>query len=200
MKITFADSFWDSLDKFSRRQTWWYKTYAIFRYKIPMFFENIWFFRKQLWEFRSWDYSYNLRLFGRSLEKTVHTIEHHGQEVEIARMKKVTKMKRAIEIMNSFSESNYTERAEQELGEIKNLGGWMEGREDSPEESEHNRKVFELSRKIEDNEWNELWEILKGQNHQEYIDLLNNLSDEEKKNRDVWNDWHNGSGMRGWWD
>ena len=200
MKITFADSFWDSLERLSRNETWWYKTYAIFRYKIPMFFENIWFFRKQLWEFRSWDYGFNLRLFGRSLEKTAHTIEFYGSEVDISRMKKVAKIKRVIELINSVREGDYIEKAENVLGELKNLDGWRNDRDDTPEEKEHNGKVFKLARKIEDDEWNELWDILRGQNHQEYVDLLDSLSDEEKREKDVWNNWHDGSGMRGWWD
>ena len=165
-----------------------------------MFIENIWFFRKELWEFRSWDYGFNLRLFGRSLEKTAHTIEFHGHEVDISRMKKVAKIKRAIELINSFREGDYIEKAEKVLGELKNLDGWRNDREDSPEEKEHNGKVFKLARKIEDDEWNELWDILRGQNHQEYLDLLDSLSDEEKREKDVWNNWDDGSGMRGWWD
>ena len=200
MKITFADSFWKSLDRMAMHQTWWYKTYELFRYKIPMFLENIWFFRKQLWEFRSWDYGFNLRLFGRSLEKTAHTIEFYGSEVDISRMKKVAKIKRVIELINSVREGDYIEKAENVLGELKNLDGWRNDRDDTPEEKEHNGKVFKLARKIEDDEWNELWDILKGQNHQEYLDLLDSLSDEEKRKNDVWNNWHDGSGMRGWWD
>ena len=200
MKITFADSFWKSLRTMNRHQTWWYKTYAVFRYKIPMFFENFWFFRKQLWEFRSWDYTFNLRLLGRSLEKTAHTLEHYGQEVEEHRMKRVNKIKRVLHIINSINEGLYIDRAEQQLAELKNLQGWTMEREDTIEEREHNKKIFELARQIEDSEWNELWDILKGQNIQEYKNLMNSLSDEEKKNRDVWNEWNDGSGMKGWWD
>ena len=127
-------------------------------------------------------------------------MEFYGNEVEIYRIKKVNKIKRAIQILDTINESSYIDRAEKELGEIKNLDGWRMDREDSQEEREHNRKVFELARKIEEDEWNELWDILKGQNHQEYIDLINKLSDQEKENKDVWNEWNDGSGMRGWWD
>ena len=200
MKITFADSFWKSMDTMRRNQTWWYKTYEVFRYKIPFFFRNLWYFRKELWEFRGWDYNFNLRLLSRSLQKTAHVMEYHGQEVEIYRMRKVNKIKRVVEILESIRESVYIDRAEKELGEIKNLDGWRMDRVDTQEERQHNRMVFELARKIEDDEWNELWDILKGQNHQEYVDLTNSLSDEEKEKRDVWNEWHDGSGMKGWWD
>ena len=89
MEIKFADSFWKSLKVLARHQTWWYKAYEVLRYKIPMFFENLWFFRKELWYFRSWDYTFNLSLFARSLEKTVNTLENHGNEIESTRLKKV---------------------------------------------------------------------------------------------------------------
>lgn len=200
MKIEFADSFWKSLKRLSRQQTWWYKTYEVFRYKIPMFFENLWYFRKEIWRFRSWDYSFNLQMFSRSLEKTANTLEFHGNEVEETRMKKVEKIKRVIEIIKSLDESRYIDRAEKELGEIKNSEGWFDEREDTPEEREHNKKVFELANKIEEDEWNELWEILKGQNRQQYSELMESATEEDKWKTDIWNKWFNGSGMKNWWD
>lgn len=200
MKVVIADSFWKSLDAMRRHGTWWYKTYEVVCYKIPSFFRNLWFFRKEIWEFRGWDYTFNLRLLSRSLQKTAYVMEYHGHEVEISRMKKVEKIKRAIEILNSINESVYIDKAENELGELRNLDGWSMDREDTQEEKDHNGSVFKLAKEIEDNEWNELWDILRGQNHQEYLDLMNILSDEEKEKRDVWNEWHDGSGMKGWWD
>jgi hypothetical protein len=200
MEIHFTDSFWKSLKTLSRHQTWWYKTYEVFRYKIPMFFENIWYFRKQLWSFRSWDYSFNLQIFARSLEKTANTLEFYGHEVDISRMKKIQKIKRVVEIINSMREDVYIDRAENELGELRNLDGWRMDCDDTPEEKEHNKKVFLLASEIEESECNELWDILRGQNRQEYIDLMNKLSDEEKEKNDVWNDWFDGSGIKHWWD
>ena len=41
MDIKFADSFGDSIKTLIRHQTWWYKTYETIRYKIPVFFKNI---------------------------------------------------------------------------------------------------------------------------------------------------------------
>jgi hypothetical protein len=200
MKVTFADSFWKSLRVMARHQTWWYKTYEIFRYKIPMFFENLWFFRKQLWEFRSWDYSYNLNLFARSLEKTSHTLEFHGSEVESTRMKKVKQIKRVIELIKNSREDQYIYRAEEQLGEIRGENWFLGDDELNPEDMEHNRKVYAKAREIEEIEWNEIWDILKGQNIDEYRTLMGKLSPEEKGNLDVWNDWYDGSGIRNWWD
>ena len=200
MKVTFADSFWKSLRVMARHQTWWYKSYEVFRYKIPMFFENLWFFRKQLWEFRSWDYSFNLDLFARSLEKTAHTLEFYGNEVDGPRMKKVEKIKRVIELIKNSREDQYIYQAEKELGEIRGENWFLGDDELNPEDMEHNRNVYAKAREIEDSEWKEIWDILKGQNIDEYRTLMGKLSPEEKGKLDVWNDWYDGSGIRNWWD
>jgi len=200
MEIKFADSFWKSLKTLSRHQTWWYKTYEFFRRDLPYFLENIWFFRKELWAFRSWDYSYNLDLFRRSLEKTVHTIEFHGQEVDESRLKKVEKMKRAIQLIKNVRSDEYVKIAEKELGELKNSDWLWDDREDTDEERIHNKKVFERAREIEDSEWNKLWSIIQGQNVKEYSEIYNSKTDEEKKEGDVWSNWFDGSGLKGWWD
>lgn len=199
MEIKFADSFWKSLKVMARHQTWWYKTYEVFRYKIPMFFENVWYFRKVLWRFRSWDYTFNLMMLSKSLEKTAHTLEFHGFEIEETKNKKVEKIKRVIEIINSLNESNYINRAEEQLGELRGVEFW-EDKEDTPEDKEHNKKVLDLSSKIEEDEWSELFVILKGQNHQDYAELMDNATEEEKMKTDLWNKWFDGSGMKHWWD
>jgi len=200
MKVVIADSFWKSLKRLSRHQTWWYKTYEFFRRDLPYFLENIWFFRKELYAFRSWDYSFNLDLFRRSLEKTVHTIEHYGHEVDESRMKKVEKMKRAIQLLKNVRSDQYTKRAEEELGELKNSDWLWNGREDTQEEKNHNRNVFKRAREIEDLEWKELWSIIHGQDMKEYSEIYNSKTDEEKEEGGVWNDWFDGSGLKGWWD
>lgn len=199
MEITFADSFWKSLKRLAMHQTWWYKTYEVFRYKIPMFFKNIWYFRKELWRFRSWDYTFNLDIFSRSLEKSAYTLEHHGHEVELTRMKKVEKMKRVIQIIKNMSESNYISMAEAELGELKNKEFWFE-KDDTPEEEEHNKKVFDRSTELEKQDFEELWKILKGQDHEEFKKIYDQLSDDEKINYSHWENWFDGSGIKHWWD
>ena len=35
MKVEFADTFWKSLKRLSRHETWWYKTYEFFRRDLP---------------------------------------------------------------------------------------------------------------------------------------------------------------------
>jgi hypothetical protein len=200
MKVVFADSFWKSLKVMARHQTWWYKTYEVFRYKLPAFFRNLYYFRQELWEFRGWDYSFNLSLFARSLEKTAEVLEKHGHEVEISKNKKVEKIKRVIELIENSREDQYIYRAEKELGEIRGENWFLGDDELNPEDMEHNRKVYARAREIEEVEWNEIWNILRGQNIDEYRTLMGKLSPEEKGKMDVWNDWYDGSGIRNWWD
>ena len=73
-------------------------------------------------------------------------------------------------------------------------------KEDTPEDKEHNKKVFDLSTKIEEDEWEELFTILRGQNHKEYIKMMQAQSEEEKWKTDLWTKWFDGSGMKHWWD
>lgn len=211
MKVTFADSFGKSIKRLIWHQHPVYKFYEFFRYKLPMFFENLWFFRKELWNFRSWDYSFNLSLLSRSLEKTVNTIEYYGHEVDESRMKKVQKMKRVIELLNHIRSDSYIEMAEKELGEIKNVDWKFEQIAESPghmrlvdnenpEDVEHNRKVYNRADKIEAEEWKEIWKILEGQDHGEYVKLMESTSEEDKRKTDLWYKWFDGSGMKHWWD
>jgi hypothetical protein len=162
---------------------------------------NLWFFRKQLWEFRSWDYSFNLQLLSRSLEKTANTLKFHGNEVDVTRLKKVQKINRVIEIIGNIRENNYLSKAELELGEIILRNNWMFTDEDeNPEIIAHNKKIYDRADVLEELEWNELFDILKGQNFDEYKTLMDKKSPEEKNKMNVWNDWYDGSGIRNWWD
>ena len=173
MDVQFTDSFFKSLKRLNRHQTWWYKTYEVFRYKIPYFIENVWYFRKELWEHRSWDYIFSLMMLRRSLTKLAHTLEFYGWEVDESRLKKVAEIKRAIYLIDRMREDEYIKDAETELGELQNSDWLFNDIEDTPEQREHNSKVFKKAHEIEENEWKELWKILKG-----------------GKN----------GGMRGWWD
>jgi hypothetical protein len=72
---------------------------------------------------------------------------------------------------------------------------------ETPEEKKHNRKVFDRAREIEDLEWKELFEILQGQNHKEYNKLYKKSKKEGTVDgQDLWNNWFNGNGLKGWWD
>jgi hypothetical protein len=107
MKVVFADSFFESLERMRRHQTWWYKTYEFFRYNLPYFFRNIWSFRRELYRFRSWDYQFNQDLFSRSLELAADGMEKYGREVDETRLKKVAMMRRAAALLRNREDEIY---------------------------------------------------------------------------------------------
>jgi len=198
MEVKFADSFWESLDRMNKRERWYWKTFNFFRYDLPKGIKNIIFFWKVIWNFRPWDHTYNLRILARSLEPLRDSIIN-GMEVDGPRLKKVAKMERAIEILNNITEDKYTDIAEEKLGYLVNIEYTF--RDDEPEEiKKANRKIYDLSREIEEKEWKELWAIFQGQDHAQYVMWLDRVKEERGKNVDIWNDWYDGSGMAHWWN
>ena len=89
----------------------------IFQYDLPHLSKNLWWFRKEIWSFRPWDYSYNLSLFARSLSATANCIEK-GDEIKISASKKVAKIHRAIELMNLLAEHDSFPDEQKYLNEI----------------------------------------------------------------------------------
>ena len=116
-------------------------------------------------------------------------------------------MRRAIELIKNYNEDNYIDMAEKELGELV-LHEWeFEDVEDKPgysrivdndteEEKIHNRKVFERAQEIEEKEWDELFQILKGQNYA----VFQMYQDKSEDKKSSWDNWFDGSGIKGWWD
>ena len=108
-------------------------------------------------------------------------------------------MRRAAEIYKNFMEDTFIEQAEAELGELiiypfefepvpdrEELFQLVE--KETEEEKAHNRKVFDRAKEIEEEQWAELYQILKGQDYSKF-------------DKEV--DWYkqfDGTGLRGWWD
>jgi len=199
MEIKFADSFGDSIKRLIRHNTWWYKTYELFRYDLPRFFKNVWTFRKALWNHYWFDHHGTLKFLEIGLTNISDTVEKYGHEVDESRLKKVDAMRRAIELIKNYNEDNYIDMAEKELGElmirdwefepVPNKPGYSQLVDnDTDEEKKHNKKVFNRAREIEKQEWDELFVILKGQDYTKF-------------DKDIdWDKQFDGSGLRGWWD
>jgi len=210
MKIEFKDTFFESVEKLVWYDTKLWKVWEFIRRGIPTFVGNVYKFRRELYEHRWYDYHYTLQMLYRSLTIMVEKLETNGMEVDSSRNKKTTKIRRAIEILKSKIDDDYVDRAELVLGKVD----WPEIQFEKVEDSDsyrlidndtdaqkkHIRKVFALARKLEEREWKELWKIFEGQNINEYSKLSKSLTSEEHKTRDIWNEWFDGSGMRGWWD
>jgi hypothetical protein len=177
-----------------------YRTWNRITYDFPNFVKNVWRFRKALSQFHWWDRHGIYVFMHKSIEIMSDNTEKYGIEVDISRLKKVAKMKRAAELLKNSIDENFIEQAETELGElIMNPIEFVPSKSrpdcyemvdnDTPEERAHNKKVFNRAREIEAEQWIELMEILKGQDVKGY-------------NPDTkdWDDWYDGSGLQNWWD
>jgi len=180
MKVKFAETFFDSVERMINRQKWYWKTWDFLRYDMPRFFRNLWMFRKDLYNYR-WYSGQNavLPFMKTALTDMADKIDKRGWEVEHSKSKKIGKMVRAAYLMERFIEDDFLELAEKELGEVICHGFDFEPVPDKPgysrmvdketdEEKEHNSNVFARSREIEDQMWAELWTILKGQEYSDF--------------------------------
>lgn len=180
--------------------------YDFFVRDIPLFIKNIYKFRKELWRRYDWDSGYTLAMMKRSLELTCEYIDKKGHEVDISRLKKVNKMRRAIYLLDHHINDTFHELAEIELGfkytfkgikfekiEGKDLFKMKDKIPLTKIEKENNKKIRDLSIVIEQKTWDELFSIIKGQDIIEYRELL-------KTEEDPYNKWFDGSGIKGWWD
>jgi hypothetical protein len=192
MKAEFKNSFFESIEKLVWYDSNLWKVWAAIRYDIPLFFKNVWRFRKELYNHQWWDYRFTLEMLYRSLSIMVVKLEKDGNEEDISRGKKVAKIKRALELLKHKLDDDYVERAEVELGELSYKPirfEPVEGKEglysmvddDTPAERKHAKKVYKRARDIEETEWKELWDIFKGKKFTTF----------EK---------FDGSDLRGWWD
>ena len=210
MKLKYEDSIFEKIVDFFWYDCKLWKVKDALTIGIPNFFKNIWRFRKELYQHQWWDYTFTLQMLYRSLSIMVDKLEKDGIEVDSHRLKKVTKIRRAIQIIKSKIDGDYIGRAEFELGEIPSRPMEFEKIEGSDTyrmvdniilaESKHITKVYKLANKIEEQEWKELWKIFEGQDIKQFSKLLKTKTKEEQRNNDIWNEWFDGSDMRGWWD
>ncbi len=190
MEIQASDSFFKSLKTLIWHQSPIYRTYYLFRYGLPAFIKNIWRLRRELWSHRWWDYHFTLRILKRSLEIQEKGMTLRGREESISLERRLVKMRRAIELLQNKIEDNYIERTEEKHGKLvlkewkfeeSENGSYVLVDEDTEEEKKHNRMIFKKAHDLEQKEWEELWEIIKGKKWKEYKD-------------------YDGSDLRGWWD
>ena len=190
---------------------WWMvKIWDFFRYDIPRFFRNLWYFKKILWQYGNWDFHYTLHFMLLTITQLKERV-NNGYEVEESRNKKVQQMARVIELLKNHIDDNFIEQAEKVYGEVI-LHPWktksVEGNpnlfeiidQDTEEEKAHNRTIFDLSHKLENEQWVELWDIIKGNQIDDYNNYCKKISIDGEKDEKSYKNWYNGSDARGWWD
>lgn len=215
MKVQFSDTFFKSLKVMRWHNSFIYKSYELFAMDIPRFFKNIWLFRKMLWNHHWFDSHYTIEALYTSISIMEKNTTKYGHEIEESRNKKITKMRRALELMKHKLDDSYIEIAEEKLGKLPNHPWEFKDVEDRPgfvelvdnnthEEKELQSKVFEYARKIEAEEWDELWLIFRGQKKEDFDkwneENKSKYTEEQINNYEPWYSWFDGSGLDGWWD
>lgn len=208
MKVEFKDTFFESVERVIWYDSKLFKVWDTITRGIPRFITNVYKFRKELYDHAWWDYRYTLEMLHRSLV-IMESKMHDGMEIRETRDKKVEKMQRAIQLLKSKIDDDYVDRAQLELGNIAwkpfefektEDGNYTMIDNDTPSEKKHMSKVFARARKIEEAEWKELWQIFEGQDYKDYRKITKKLTPKEMQDMNVWNDWFDGSDLRGWWD
>lgn len=177
-----------------------YRLVDIIRYEIPNFIKNIWKFRKALLDYYWYDYKGLLMFIEITLRDKADKTEIKGYEIDESRLKKVEKMRRAAEIIRNCVDDNYLDLAEKQSGKkfiyyslefesVEDGRGYYKLKDsETPEEKETNSFLIKLSMKIEEEEWNELTEILRGQDYSKFDDK-----------KDFYKQF-DGTGLKTWWD
>ena len=145
-------------------------------FHLPRFIKNFWKFKGVLYNHYPYDYHSTLCFLQVALKDISDYCEKYGYEIEVPRIKKVKKMRRAVKIIENINEDKYQELAETKLG--------IEYSDDS----EANRLIIEKAIALEIDEWNELMGILKGQDYSKF-----------DRDTDFYEQF-DGSGLKTWWD
>ena len=188
-----------------------WRTWDSVRYDIPRFLRNAWYYRAELTNTFEWDAMGSLRFTKAHLEKVAEYLEKHGHEVEESRLLKVQKIRRAVELLDLHLEERFTEWAEKEMGEtLFDSGIYFEKIEGTDlsemknrltdSEKEHNGKIYKRANEIAKETWQELFDILRGQDTRIYSIMADFHKGDHKRLAELWNDWFDGSGFKHWWD
>lgn len=163
------------------------------------FLKNIWLFRKSLWNYR-WYAGHDavFGLFKNAIDDIGHKLKTKGHEEETSRMKKVCQIERLSILLSHLLKDDYIEIAEKQLGYTLNhnckfvplkTGNYQYVSENTEEESIKNKRIIDLSQKLQKEHWEEICQIIKGPDYESF-----------KNSNQEWNQWYDGTDIRAWWD
>jgi hypothetical protein len=184
MKIVAQDTFFKSFHKLANTQRWWrWEFYEDKYYEWKWRFWALKNYRKVVMnEMRPWDYHGVLALMKKHFEILAKRIER-GWEIEESKSQKVKDINRCVELLDNIIQDNYSERCGYDhkrnnfdFVQVEGKSGQYE-MVDSPgsQSAEEKSEIIKNARKLEEEEWAELWDIIKKGKSSDY-------------------------GMMGWWE
>lgn len=136
-------------------------------YNIKYGFKALFKFFKVIWKFRAWDYTFTERILKVCLEEHLDNIKHYSNEIEKDRLVKITKLERAIELLNNKIEDNYADRCGYDF-DYKFYATPTENHmlveistDETDEQKKKNTKAIFDSQLLADKEWQEFTDILR---------------------------------------
>ena len=129
--------------------------YFSIRYYIPNFVRNVWYFRKELNEYRTWDFHYSLMMLHRSIELLRESISK-GYEIEDTRIPKVVAMDKVLYLLKRLMDEVHNDEARAMYN--LNYNEWPPAKWP---EAELIRKVYEKEVELENEDWDRIIEIFK---------------------------------------
>jgi len=182
-------TFLNELHKLIYRDNKFYKVWRFLTSGMFHFVKNVWYFRKELYEYQKWDWLYQISLLRKGLELHSDYLTEHGHDDDKIKFKKINKIDRVVYILKCHENDTFIELAEMELGyEYKHDFCELGNNKLSYLEKEQNAAIYKKSLEIEDILWCEFLEIIDGQ------DLSSVRSELE------WERKFDGSGIKGWID
>lgn len=165
---------------------------------IKSFIFNCYTYRKELSKIKPWNEDYTF--LKKHLEQ-LYICKTNDLEIEEDRNKKLVKLSRAISLLDNIIKDNYLELTEIELNlkynypfnfmddfiKVKDSDYFEYKPKLTEEQLNINKQIIFKSFEIKQQQWNELWDIMKGQQQQNYLD--DNYNDEN----------FDGSGYNRWW-
>lgn len=180
IKIKLISTLWDNIAYYmwDVPKTWYYN--------IKWFLCNFWRFRKQLWEYRTWDFTYCNDMFIESLIHLKKCLEN-GHEENFSRNKKVKAIGELIELLKKISSDDdfgLTDEVYTDDGNYKlNI------------DTEHYNNEY-IKRKNETID--KITRLIKGQDPSVFSNIGTGIL-----NFNSYNEWvklFDGTGYDGWWD
>ena len=149
----FRFSFW--------KHKWWDLKYAI---------KNFITYRKIVARTRPWDKIYIIEMLKFQIELNLKNLKKKSslQECDETRIPKVKKMEHVIELLNNVIEDNFDDRCgyDPDATEIKFVStddGMFEMVSEVLKEGYDSTEVYKKSEKLQEKEWNELFNLIKNE-------------------------------------
>lgn len=151
-------------------------------YNVKWFFKNLWRFRKQLWNYRTWDYSYCVGLFADSLEWLSEQIKN-GHEEERSATKKSFALNELVMLLRKIYDDD----------DFGCMNDFFDGEHITVSGDEYHKEYMKRRNKV----LNRIQRIIKGQDEK----VFESLKDSDIVDHyDKWVELFDGTGYEGWWE